>query len=60
MGKTAIVITTDSGSGIVQSRMENINANPIDLAMILGELELIKLQILTMIQKNRQSKTKEI
>jgi hypothetical protein len=39
--------------------MENIGANPIDLGIILGELELIKLQILTLIQKNRKSETEE-
>ena len=50
---TGFVITTEDG--MVKSRMDNVGSNPIDLGLLLGELELIKLQILTLIQGNRKS-----
>lgn len=53
MGKAVIMIATENG--IVKSQMQNIGSNPIDLGLLLGELELIKLQLLTLIQGNRKT-----
>jgi hypothetical protein len=57
MGKTNIQILIDEG--LVSSKIENFNSNIVDWSLALSELELVKLQILNLIQKQRKSKNKE-